>query len=67
MKYCIYDSGGQYLKTFFSVLYAALGVTSVKISRKYADSGLNYIEKSFMALAAGQYTSIREGELFEAI
>ncbi len=42
---------GQCYKTFFDI---AIGITSVKIVRKYAASGVNYALKSFIILAPGE-------------
>ncbi len=39
------------LSNFFWRNYIAIGVTSVKIIGKYAASGVNYAQKSFIILA----------------
>ncbi len=43
----------QWHKTFFRRNFIAIGVTTVRITRKYTESGVNYAKKSFITLAAG--------------
>jgi hypothetical protein len=41
------------LKTFFCVRYTNINSTLVKIFKKLANSGVIYVEKSFITLAPG--------------
>jgi hypothetical protein len=41
----------QCYKTFFSVIYTSIDATSVNILRKYAKTGVNYCEKSFITMS----------------
>jgi len=41
-------SGVNVIKLFLVVIYATIGVTLVKISRKYIASSINYAKKKFL-------------------
>jgi hypothetical protein len=49
------------------VINPAIDITSVKISRKYADSGINYLEKSFIILTQGIDVITLFGVIYPAI
>ncbi len=62
------DTYGRCYKTLFSVIYAPVGVFSVIILRECAKSGINYAEKSFITLTAGEgYYKCFPNCLFNAI
>jgi len=47
------EINGKSCKTFCGIIYATIGITSVKIFRKYAHIGENYADKSFITLTPG--------------
>ncbi len=42
-----------YITNFFGIIYATIGITSVKILRKYTDSSVNYGKIGFITLTPG--------------
>jgi hypothetical protein len=40
----------QCYNTFIIVIYTTIGITNVKVIKKYADNGINYAKKCFIIL-----------------